>query len=150
LTDAIDSEQAERIRHPPRRGMPREGASRMDVTTDLTTEKIARAFSSHRFELALPYLADDIVWTLVGADPLIGRKKVKKALDRTAAELATVTTEFQRYRTVVGEDAVVVDSLARYTDSGGGVSIVASCDIYDFAGDGRITEIVSYTVELPS
>ena len=44
----------------------------MDVTTELTTEKIARAFSSHRFELALPHLADDVVWTLVGADPLIG------------------------------------------------------------------------------
>lgn len=122
----------------------------MDVTTDLTTEKIARAFSSHRFELALPHLADDIIWTVVGADPLIGRKAVKKAIERTAADLATVTTEFQRFRTVVGEESVVVDSLARYADAGGDVSIVASCDIYDFADDGRITEIVSYTVELPS
>lgn len=122
----------------------------MDVTTDLTTEKIARAFSSHRFELALPHLADDIIWTVVGADPLIGRKAVKKAIERTAADLAAVTTEFQRFRTVVGEESVVVDSLARYTDVAGDVSIVASCDIYDFADDGRITEIVSYTVELPS
>jgi ketosteroid isomerase-like protein len=149
LTDAIDSEQAERIRHPPRRGMPREGASRMDVTTDLTTEKIARAFSSHRFEVALPHLADDVVWTLVGSDPLIGRKAVKKACERTAKDLAGVTTEFQRFRTVVGEDSVVVDSLARYTDAAGDVSIVASCDVYDF-DDERITEIVSYTVEPPS
>jgi ketosteroid isomerase-like protein len=121
-----------------------------EVRTDLSPEKIARAFSSHRFELALPHLADDIVWTLVGADPLIGRKKVKKAIERTAADLASVTTEFQRFRTVVGEESVVVDSLARYTDAAGDVSIVASCDIYDFAADGRITEIVSYTVELPS
>ena len=121
----------------------------MDVTTDLTTEKIARAFSSHRFEVALPHLADDVVWTLVGADPLIGRKAVKKACERTAKDLAGVTTEFQRFRTVVGEDSVVVDSLARYTEAGGDVSIVASCDVYDF-DDERITEIVSYTVELPS
>ena len=126
---------------------------------ELTTEKIARAFSSHRFELALPHLADDVVWTLVGGDPLIGRKAVKKACERTTsgaaspgrtpADLADVTTEFQRFRTVVGEDSVVVDSLARYTEAGGDVSIVASCDVYDF-DDGRITEIVSYTVELPS
>ena len=122
----------------------------MDVTTDLTTEKIARAFSSHRFELALPHLADDVIWSLVGAETLIGRKKVKKAIEKTAADLSAVTTEFQRFRTVVGEDSVVVDSLARYTDAGGDVSIVASCDVYDFDGDGRITEIVSYTVELPS
>ena len=129
--------------------MPREGANHMDVTTDLTTEKIARAFSSHRFELALPHLADDVIWTVVGADPLVGLKQVKKAIERTGKYLADVTTEFQRFRTVVGEESVVVDSLARYTDAGGDVSIVASCDIYDFA-DGRVTEIVSYTVELPS
>lgn len=130
--------------------MPREGVSRMNVTTDITTEKIARAFSSHRFELALPHLADDIVWTVVGGPPMVGRKAVKKALDRTAADLASVTTEFQRFRSVVGEESVVVDSLARYTDGEGDVSIVAACDIFDFADDGRITEIVSYTVELPS
>ena len=129
--------------------MPREGANHMDVTTDLTTEKIARAFSSHRFELALPHLADDVIWTVVGADPLVGLKQVKKAIERTGKYLADVTTEFQRFRTVVGDESVVVDSLARYTEAGGDVSIVASCDIYDFA-DGRITEIVSYNVELPN
>jgi ketosteroid isomerase-like protein len=129
----------------------------MDLTTEktittesaITTEKIARAFSSHRFEFALPHLTDDVVWTLVGAEPLIGRKAVKKACERAGADLANVTTEFQRFRTVVGDESVVVDSLARYTTDGGDVSIVASCDIYDF-DDGRITEIVSYTVELPS
>ena len=121
----------------------------MELTTDLTTEKIARAFSSHRFDVALPHLADDVVWTLVGAKPVLGRKAVKKLCDRTAADLAGVTTEFQRFSTVVGEDSVVVDSLARYSEADGSVSIVASCDVYDFV-DGRISEIVSYTVELPS
>lgn len=43
---------------------------------------------------------------------------------------------------------MVVDSLARYTEANGDVSIVASCDVYDFV-DGRISEIVSYTAELP-
>ncbi|MEV1131267.1 nuclear transport factor 2 family protein [Agromyces sp. NPDC049794] len=131
----------------------------MDLTTETETtenhvattqiEKIARAFSSHRFDQALTHLADDVVWTLVGDKPLIGRKAVKKACERTAADLAGVTTEFQRFRTVVGDESVVVDSLARYTGSDGEVSIVASCDVYDF-DEERITEIVSYTVELPS
>ncbi|MDQ0574216.1 nuclear transport factor 2 family protein [Agromyces albus] len=130
---------------------------------ELTNEKIARAFSSHRFEVALPHLAEDVVWTLVGAAPMIGPEAVKQACARTAADLAGVTTEFQRFRTVVGNESVVVgnesvvvanesvvvDSLARYTDAGGDVSVVASCDIYDFV-DRRVSEIVSYTVELPS
>ena len=67
--------------------MPREGVSRMDVATDITTEKIARAFSSHRFDLALPNLADDICWTIVGTAPMIGRKAVKKAIERISGTL---------------------------------------------------------------
>ena len=43
----------------------------------------------------------------------------------------------------------VFELLELITDAGGDVSIVASCDVYDF-DDERITEIVSYTVELPS
>jgi ketosteroid isomerase-like protein len=114
-----------------------------------TNERIARAFSSHRFEAALPHLADDVVWTIVGSEPVMGPEAVKKACERTAAYLSNVTTEFQRFRTVVGDESVVVDSLARYTADGADTSIVASCDIYDFV-DGRVSEIVSYTVELPS
>ena len=124
-----------------------ETTERHVATTEI--EKIARAFSSHRFDQALTHLADDVVWTRVGDKPLIGRKAVKKACERTATDLNGVTTEFQRFRTVVGEDSVVVESLGRYTGPGGDVSIVASCDVYDFVEE-RITEIVSYTVELPS
>ncbi|MGY4856369.1 nuclear transport factor 2 family protein [Cryobacterium sp. AP23] len=121
----------------------------MSLTNEETAspEEIAQAFSSHRFEEALPYLADDIVWSLVGDEPVLGRDAVEKLCRTSAAHLLDVTTEFQRFRTVVGGDSVVVDSLARYTETGGDVSVVASCDIYDF-DDGRITEIVSYTIEI--
>ncbi|MET1019165.1 MAG: nuclear transport factor 2 family protein [Microterricola sp.] len=145
MTDGIRHKEAGGIRHPRLRGMPREGAG----TMELTNEEIARAFSSHRFEVALPLLADDIVWTPVGSEAVIGPKAVKKLCTQTADYLADVTTEFQRFRTVVDEDSVVVDSLARYTEAGGDVSVVASCDIYDFV-DGRVSEIVSYTVEVNS
>lgn len=113
----------------------------------LTPEEVAQAFSSHRFEDALPYLADDIVWSLVGDEPVLGRAAVETLCRSSAQDLSDVTTEFQRFRTVVGGDSVVVDSLARYTEAGGDVSVVASCDIYDFI-DERITEIVSYTIEV--
>ena len=57
-----------------------------ELATELSTEKIASAFSSHRFEVALPHLAEDVCWTLPsGSDPLVGRKAVKKACERTAA-----------------------------------------------------------------
>jgi len=60
----------------------------MELTTDLTTEKIARAFSSHRFDVALPHLADDVVWTLVGNKPLLGRKKVGDAFVATHTHMS--------------------------------------------------------------
>ena len=119
----------------------------LNAERQATPEEVAHAFSSHRFEEALPYLAADIVWSLVGDEPVLGRDDVERLCRKTAAYLQDVTTEFQRFRTVVGGDSVVVDSLARYVEAGGPVSVVASCDIYDFV-DGRITEIVSYTVEI--
>jgi len=47
-----------------------------------------------------------------------------------------------------GPDAVAVDAIGRYTDAGGQVSVVSSCDIYQFI-DGLLTAITSYAVELP-
>ena len=124
------------------------GTTGDDTTGATSAEEIARAFSSHRFEAALSNFADDVIWTLVGAsDPVVGRDAVRTVCASTAKDLANATTEFQRFRTVVGEDSVAVDSLARYTDPSGKMSVVASCDIYDFA-EGLVTEIVSYTVEV--
>ena len=114
----------------------------------LTIEEIALAISGHRFAEAYPYLADDIAWTIVGSDAYAGRQAVIAACDQSAAYLAGVASDIVRSRTVVGDDAVVVDTLTRYVDPDGGVSTVASCDIYDFA-DGLLTAIVSYNIELP-
>ena len=57
-----------------------------------------------------------------------------------------VTTDFLKFRTVVTDDCVVIDSLAEYTDKEEKTSRVASCDIYDFT-NGKVSEISSYTVE---
>lgn len=116
---------------------------------ELTNEDVARAISSHHFEAAIPRLSDDIVWTLVGEQPLVGKDAVVTLLEATEAELRGTDTEFERFRSVAAGDIVVVDSVAHYVDSTGDRSEVASCDIYDFV-DGQVTEIRSYNIELPS
>jgi len=113
----------------------------------LSTAEIARAFSSHDFEAAIPHLADDVAWILVGGEsPVLGKTDVVDLCRQSAAELEEVTTSFLRMRVVVAEECVIVESLAQYAGADG-TSVVASCDLYDFA-DGRVTEITSYNIEL--
>jgi hypothetical protein len=48
---------------------------------------------------------------------------------------------------VVGNNCVVVETTAEYTDPAGERSVVASCDIFQFDNQ-LITSIRSYNVEL--
>jgi hypothetical protein len=118
---------------------------RMD--TDRGIEELAEAFSRHRFEEVYPYLADAVRWDIVGDRQVLGQADVVSTCERSAGYLAGVTTDFRRFRVVVGGDCVVVDSEAEYVDGVGESSVVASCDLYDFSG-GRLAAITSYTVEL--
>lgn len=68
--------------------------------------------------------------------------------ERTLADLATTGTTIRSWRSVVGDDAVVVDVVARY-DQPEGTFTVASCDLYEFV-DGQITTITSYVIEIPA
>ena len=115
---------------------------------ELSNEDVARAISSHHFEAAIPRLAENVVWTLVGEEPLRGKDGVLALLEATEAELAATTSEFERFRSIPAGDTVVIDSVAHYVDATGDASTVASCDIYTFE-EGLITEIRSYNIELP-
>ena len=115
---------------------------------ELTNEDVARAISGHHFEQAIPRLAEGIVWTLIGEEPLRGRDAVMALLEATEAELAATSTEFDRFRSIDCGDTVVVETIAHYVDATGDASQVASCDVYDFS-NGELIEIRSYNLELP-
>jgi len=112
-----------------------------------TPETIARAFSGHAFHEAYPYLAEDVRWVLVGGPTLVGKQAAIEACESTRQELAGTETTFSKFRTIVGTDAVVVDVVGEYLAADQPKSVVASCDIFDFA-DGIIRSITSYTTEL--
>ena len=114
---------------------------------DLSTEEIARAISSHRFDDAMPYLSEDVVWELVGEDVLVGKQAVVDACASVAAELRGTETSFDQFKVITGPASVVIDSVAGYRAAEGSLSRVASCDIYDFIG-GQVTHIRSYNIEL--
>ena len=96
-----------------------------------TAREVAEAFSGHRFADAHPHLAE----------------AVREAWEGTLSELTGATTEFVRFLVVDGGEAVAVDAIGRYTAADGSVSLVSSCDLYEFREDVLVT-ITSYTVEL--
>jgi ketosteroid isomerase-like protein len=110
-------------------------------------EEVAEAFCRHRFEETLPHLSEDVRWSLVGGDTLTGKAAVAAACNSTASHLTDVTTTFTHFRSIVGPNCVVIDSVGEYTEPSGSRSVVASCDIFDF-DEGSVTAIRSYTVEV--
>lgn len=107
---------------------------------------VARAFSEHRFDEALPHLARDVKWTIVGYMVLEGADAVARTCRDTAEGLEGIRREFSRCVTAVGSDAVAVDTVVRYVRPDG-MTAVASCAIYEFTGE-QITAITSYAVEI--
>ncbi|WP_375436850.1 nuclear transport factor 2 family protein [uncultured Hymenobacter sp.] len=110
-------------------------------------QETAKAFSRHQFEKAVPFLASTIRWNLVGEKTLEGQESVIDACKQSANYLTQVTTTFIKFKVIVGDNEVVVDSVATYTNQQQESTKVASCDIYEFA-DGLVTEITSYSVDL--
>jgi limonene-1,2-epoxide hydrolase len=112
-----------------------------------TPRETAEAFSGHRFRDAYDALAPDVRWTSVGQGTVTGRQAVVDACEATLAELGTTTVEFARFGVVADDATAAVDVVGRYVDADGGVSVVSSCDVYEFTG-GLLTTLTSYAVEL--
>ena len=109
----------------------------------LTPSEIAVAFSSHRFDEAEPYLADDVFWDLVAGAPRLDKAEVLALTAESAEALRSITTTFIDQRVIESDDTVVVDSVVEYVDEDGEKSVVSSCDIYEFE-NGLIVHIRSY------
>lgn len=107
---------------------------------------VGRAFSQHRFDEALPYLAKDVRWTVVGYMVLEGADAVRQTCRETTESLEDTATAYDRCVVAAQNDVVAVDTIARYSGPNG-TTAVASCDIYEFNGE-EITAITSYAVEV--
>jgi ketosteroid isomerase-like protein len=115
----------------------------------MDTLQIAEAFSGHRFTETYDHLVPDVVWVSPGQASIEGRDAVVAACESSAAEMAQLASaEFSRFVSVSGDGVAAVDAVGRYTAPDGSVSVVSSADIYEFDGDGLVTRVTSYAVEL--
>jgi hypothetical protein len=68
------------------------------------------SLSRHDFDAAFPFLADDVVWELVGDRSIVGKDEVVAVCQGTTRDLVGVTTTFETFRVIRDDQAVVIDS----------------------------------------
>jgi len=112
--------------------------------------QISEALSGHRFTETYQHLASGVRWVVLPDQVAIdGKDAVVELCESSAAEMAGLAkVEFSRFDSVAGDRLAVVHAEARYESPDGSVSVVSSADIYEFDGDGLVTTITSYAVEL--
>jgi hypothetical protein len=112
-----------------------------------TIQQVAEAFSSHQFQEIYDFLHPQVEWTLVGAARLEGSEAVRGACEQSLVQLDRMTTQFLRFKTIAGPDAVAIDTVAKYVDAKWRTSFIRSCDVYEFT-EGYLTTITTYTAEI--
>ena len=113
------------------------------------TQLISEAFSRHRFTETYEHLADGVRWDLDGEGVIEGKDAVVAACESSIVEMAKLASvEFSHFESVAGDRLAVVGAEVRYEEPDGNISVVSSADVYEFDGEGQVTTITSYAVEL--
>ena len=113
----------------------------------LDIDQIAEAFCSYRFVETYLYMADEIKWSIVGKEELVGREAVINQCDKSAKFLETVSATITKLKINRAETFVVVEGAAQFQDQENQTSSVASCDVFQFS-EGRLVQITSYVIDL--
>lgn len=115
----------------------------------VNTQQIAEAFSSHRFDEVYDRLDELVTWVVPGQEPIEGKAAVTTTCTGAAAEFSEMASvSFDRFVSVGNDTIAAVDSIGRYEDQDGSLSVVSSADIYEFSAQGQVVRITSYAVEL--
>lgn len=101
------------------------------------------AFAENSNDKILAFMADDIVWDMIGNKKVQGKEDVRKELESMGLEEAT---------------ELIIDTIITHGDiaSANGVmkfagTTIAFCDVYKFTGhdkNAKIKELTSYGIEL--
>jgi hypothetical protein len=93
-------------------------------------------------------MADEIKWSIVGMEELVGRDAVISRCAAAAKFLETVSPTITKLEINRAETFVAVEGAAQFQDQENQNSSVTSCDVFHFS-DGQFVEITSYVIELP-
>lgn len=109
-------------------------------------KEISVSFSNGNFELAFPYLSENITWNVVGANVFNGKLDVVENCVRTAQYFKSVQTDFRIEDIIVADNKVVIRGIGEFISDGKRVNKIAACDVYEFNSNNELETISSYCI----
>ena len=112
----------------------------------LTKKEIAESFSTGKFEMTFPYLAEGVRWKIVGDKELTGKSEVVSNCLSTAENIELVQTIFTADQIIKESNKVVIKGSGEFIRHGERVKLIAACDVYEFDKDDKLEMISSYCI----
>ncbi len=112
----------------------------------MSVTDIAKAFSNGEFEKTFPFLADHIIWVVIGENQFRGKAAVVRNCEQIAAYFNSVTTDFRTLNIIEDRNKIAVTGTAEFSKNGKQISFVSSCDIYEFNLNNHLERITSYCI----
>jgi limonene-1,2-epoxide hydrolase len=111
---------------------------------ETSTKEISQQFSSGNFPFCYAYFSDDITWTIVGNNAVIGKKQVISFCNKMMEEMASST--LNNTNIIAAENNIAIEGYCNYTDADNKACKVTYCDVYKFLND-KIISITSYCID---
>lgn len=109
-------------------------------------KEIAESFSNGNFELALPYLSENVIWNVVGENQFNGKLEVVTNCNQTSKYFQSVETEFNTEDIIVTDYKVVIRGSGEFLRDGKRINLIEACDVYEFNNIGELEKISSYCI----
>jgi ketosteroid isomerase-like protein len=108
-------------------------------------KQISEEFSNGNFKFCYDYLADNIVWDIVGDKIIQGKENVIGFCNKTAQYFLEVTTTFSMHNIIVDGNCVAINGTAEFINQEGKLTHISSCDVYRFKNE-QLLNITSYCI----
>ena len=112
----------------------------------MTNREIAAAFSNGEFEKAYPSISDNAEWIVIEEGRFTGKRAILDQCERVGGYFKSVTTNFKTSNIIDGGNRIAINGTAEFLRDNKRISLVSSCDVYEFNEKGEIQRITSYCI----
>jgi hypothetical protein len=109
--------------------------------------KFNDAFVTNDTDFIVNQLADDVEWDMVGDHKIIGKEKVREAMQAMSGSMKVLAMHIEKY--IIHDGEAAVNGTMNMLDKGNEITF-GFCDVYTFSEDNseKIKAMTSYVVPL--